>query len=276
MVTRSDYPQDGVVAARAVLIELGHLLGEYRDDIVVIGGWVPELLFATAEVHHIGSLDVDLALNHRTLQEAGYRTIHELLLGRGYYQQLGDQPFRYYRKVPIAGHEVVVEVDFLAGEYAGTARRHRTQKVQEMQPRKARGCDLAFGLSTEVSVGGLLPDGSPDSTRIRVANIVPFLVMKAIALDARMKEKDAWDIYYCLSQYPEGLDRLAEAFKPHLGHRLVQEGLLKLAGKFRSPEDFGPASVARFEELGDPEARALRQRDAFERMAYLLRKLGYA
>jgi hypothetical protein len=44
MVTKKDYTAEAVEAARLVLIELIHLLGEYRDHIVVVGGWVPDLL----------------------------------------------------------------------------------------------------------------------------------------------------------------------------------------------------------------------------------------
>ena len=75
MVTLRDYPPIEVQAARAVLLELAHLLGEYRQDVVLVGGWAPELLFPEAELTHVGSLDVDLALNHRSLDDAGYRTI---------------------------------------------------------------------------------------------------------------------------------------------------------------------------------------------------------
>jgi hypothetical protein len=41
MVTRRDYTTEAVHAAKSVLVELVHLLGEYRDDTVLIGGWVP-------------------------------------------------------------------------------------------------------------------------------------------------------------------------------------------------------------------------------------------
>ncbi len=86
MVTRQDCQGEAVQAARSVLLELAHLLGQYREHIAVVGGWVPELLFPEAELIHMGSTDVDLALNHRALQEAGYRTIHQLLTERGYYR----------------------------------------------------------------------------------------------------------------------------------------------------------------------------------------------
>jgi len=53
---RRDYAAEKVEAARSVLIELTHLLGEYRDDIVLIGGWVPEILLSDKNKPHVGSL----------------------------------------------------------------------------------------------------------------------------------------------------------------------------------------------------------------------------
>ena len=83
MVTRSDYTPDFVVAARSVLVDLTHLFVEYRDDIVVMGGWVPTLLLGPSAADHVGTLDLDLALDHRALQEPGYQTILKLLLDHG-------------------------------------------------------------------------------------------------------------------------------------------------------------------------------------------------
>jgi hypothetical protein len=134
MVLRRDYTQDAVNAARSVLLEIAHLLGEYRDDMVVVGGWVPELILPPEGVEHIGSIDVDVALNHRRLTEVGYKSIAELLLSRGY--QEGKQPFIFHREVQTNDHIITVEVDFLAGEYEGTSRKHRTQKVKICDPEK--------------------------------------------------------------------------------------------------------------------------------------------
>ena len=80
MVTRTDYSDDLVSAARSVLLELGHLLDAYQEHMAVVGGWVPELLLPAAPIRPVGTLDVDVALNHRTLHEASYNTIHELLV----------------------------------------------------------------------------------------------------------------------------------------------------------------------------------------------------
>lgn len=272
MVTRrTDYTAGAVEAARSVLLELSHLLGEYQNSVVIVGGWVPRLLINQAPRQHIGSLDVDVALNHRTLREVGYKTILQLLLARGYHP--AEQPFIFFRTVQVDEKLFEVEVDFLAGEYSGTARGHRTQQVQDIRPRKARGCDLAVNLSTEITLSGTLPGGGMDTATIRVASIVPFLVMKAMALSGRLMEKDAWDIYYCIRYYPGGLDKLTEEFKPHLNNGLVKEALDKIAEKFASPEHVGPKHVADFDDINDPEERTFIQRDAYERVNALILKL---
>ena len=61
-MTKKDYDVLQVDAARSVMLELVRLLAEYRDDIVVVGGWVPALLIPQDRKPHIGSTDVDLAL----------------------------------------------------------------------------------------------------------------------------------------------------------------------------------------------------------------------
>jgi len=272
-VTYRDYSADQVEAAKSVLLELVRLLGEYRDDIVVVGGWVPQLLLPQHPKRHVGSIDVDLALNHRNLREIGYASIQKLLLGRGY-ETDPRQPFIFHRTVMVGERPIRVEVDFLAGEYEGTSAKHRTQPVQEGRARKARGCDLAFDLFVETEIEGQLPEGGRDHVRVRVSSVVAFLVMKGMALHDRLKEKDAWDIYFTLTNYPGSIDGLIREIGPHLGHGLVREGLWKIADKFATPEHVGPKFVADFEDPLSGEERAILIRDAYERVDYLVRALG--
>lgn len=196
-----------------------------------------------------------------------------LLLGRGY-EADPRQPFIFHRTVSLRGNVIKVELDFLAGEYEGTGAKHRTQPVQEGRARKARGCDAAFDLFVETIIEGRLPEGGRDQARVRVSSVVAFLVMKGMALHDRLKEKDAWDIYFTLINYPGGVDALVHEVRPHLGHGLVQEGLRKIAGKFATPEHVGPKFVADFEDPLNEEERAIFIMDAFERVDYLVRALG--
>lgn len=180
-----------VEAARRVLLELTRLLSEYHDDIVLIGGWVPELLLSD----HMGSIDVDLALNHENLKEIGYQSIQHILLKNGYIRDT-VLPFRFHKKVHVDDY-IDVAVDLLTGEYPSEDLKQRTMEIQDIIACKARGSDLAFSIYTEIAIEGTLPDGGKASASVRVAQILPFLVMKGMALQ-RNKAKDAYDIYFCL------------------------------------------------------------------------------
>ncbi len=272
--SRADYSQQATRAAYMVMLELVHILGEYRNDIVLVGGWVPELLFSKAQPRHIGSTDVDLAVNHRTIDEEKYRTILEYLREHSYVD--GSQPFIFFRTVMVDGRPIRVQVDLLSGEYGGAGKQRRHQSVQNIKARKARGCDLAFLMAEDVKIEGALPNGGKDSVSVKVAGIVPFLVMKGMALADRLKAKDAWDIVFCLRNYRGGNAALAEAFRPHLRNNLLAEGMAKIHDKFQSVTHVGPVSCADFEEITDHEARDLRTRDAFERVNDLLQRLGIA
>ncbi len=259
MATIDDYSQDAVEAARSVLIECGHLLGEYRESVVLVGGWVPAFILPGAQEDHIGSTDVDLALDHRSLQDAGYQKIEKLLLGAGYAKT--DQPFRFLKTVK----GMPVYVDLLAGEYSGTGKKKRHQQIQDLKARKARGCDLAFKNPVEIRIDGTLPSGDLDSVRIRVASVVSFIVMKGMALAGRMKPKDSYDIYFCVTQYPGGFTGLAAEFKELAKHPLVLEALGNIRDKFSTDRHVGPIQVSQSYDAGDEEMERIR-RDAFEKI----------
>jgi hypothetical protein len=63
-------------------------------------------------------------------------------------------------------------------------------------------------------------------------------------------------------------------FKPHLKNGLVQEGLQNIAGKFRSPDDYGPSRAVTFIGEGTGEEQEIARRDAYERTAYFLKGLN--
>ena len=164
-------------------------------------------------------------------------------------------------------------VDLLAGEYGGTGRSSRTQPIQDARARKARGCDLAFEKPEAIQLEGHLPEGGRDSVTLRVAGVVPWLVMKGMALADRVKEKDAYDVYIAVRNYPGGIPALAEAFQEHLAHGLVREGLAKVRRAFLSVDRVGPKWVADFLEISDPEERAIIQRRAYELVTAWLDRL---
>jgi hypothetical protein len=236
---------------------------------VVVGGWVPELLVGG----HIGTTDVDLALNHKVIGEPGYAEIGEVLRQHHYEPDRNPHKvFRYHRQL---GGNLSVPLDLLAGEYGGRSRaRHEHQRVQNVRPRMARGCDLAFELYEEVTVEGRLPDGALCRASIRVASLPAFLIMKAFALARRDKPKDAYDISFILARGAGGEAGAAAALQPHLEHGLVRQGLQLLDDCFASAPHVGPRRVAMFEQEDDPEEIELIQQRAFQQVDTFLRRLG--
>ena len=272
MVTVQDYPDDAVAAARSVLLEVLTVLGAYRESTVLVGGWVPGLTFPDAG--HIGSLDIDLALDEDRISDSEYDSILESLRNAGYRD--GEKPNQFDRDVIVSsGQTITVRLDLLAAEYGGTGRSNRHQKIQDIKARKARGADLAFQQPVKLTISGTLPDGGTNTVTVRVADIVPFLVMKGMALFDRKKEKDAYDIYFCLQHFPGGIAELVKEFQPWSEHRLVTEGLGKIRAKFAVIDAIGPTWAAQFVDA-DGEEFEIMQRDAFERVSALLDALRIA
>jgi len=210
---REDYPQRELEACHRVLMELVNLLHEFSDHIALVGGWVPFFIARSEADPHVGSLDVDVAFNFQQISMDTYETVLAILKENGYYQSNPNKPFQWWKNVKVdEGEPVRVEVDLLAPEYGGRSERHENQFVQDTRARKARGCDLVFTRVEEVILEGTLPNGARDTVRCRVAGIVPFLVMKGMAL-GRGKPKDAYDIEYVIRNYPGGIPAVVDLFK---------------------------------------------------------------
>jgi len=273
MVTRRNYDRQRVEGAHSVLLELARILGRFGHHIVVVGGWVPELLIKDAPEPHVGSTDVDLALNHRLLTRPNYATIRKILEDHDYKRDEHNE-FIYYRIVTVSGQPVRVKVDLLAGQYGGTGPEQNLQDVQDVKALKMKGYDFVFEHSVKLDEEGILPDGRETTVHVHAVDPVGFLVLKGLALTGRDKEKDPYDIYYMVANFPGGIDALAQKFRTDLRRRVVKEALREIDLMFKRPDYDGPKSIANFEEITYSEERERLQRDAYERVRALLEKLG--
>jgi len=267
MAEQNQYTPDDVEACRSELIEALTVLGKHRERMAVVGGWVPELLMPGQG--HMGSLDVDIALDADRFPPHVYETVRNDLLAAGYVQT--DIQNRFERQVP--GKATPVRVDLLCGEYAGENENATHEMIQGISVWKARGLDLATWFNTTVRVSGTLPGGGRNEVEVAVPTVPAFLCIKGILLDDRKKEKDAYDIYFCTANYPGGLEKLASEFEPMLSNELVREALGILRAKFSTIEHIGPVwAAAVAAESGQDEEFS--RRDAFEQVNRLLDLLG--
>ena len=149
--------------------------------------------------------------------------------------------------------------------------------IDKFAVQRADGADLALEFYDMVLIEGEMPDGGRNRVRIAVASIPALLAMKGYAIANRLKQKDAYDIYYSIRNFPGGLDALVAATKPLLEVDTAREGYRLLSEKFRGVDDFGPTSVRQFvegsEALGERTADQWQQ-DAFGQVDAWLKELG--
>jgi hypothetical protein len=259
-----------VDASHRVLVDVLTVLGAYVDQMVIVGGWVPELVFPKAG--HIGSLDVDLALDGRRIQPAAYDTIRTRLMEAGYREKTPGVTNIFVRDVEETGQAITVKLDMITGEHAGPASELSHEHIHGMNVSKLRGTDLALDHAVDVDVTGELPDGGIKQVTARVAAIPAFVCMKAIAMNDRKKPKDAYDILFCLRHYGGGPEDLAKGLMDIGGNPLVHEAVESLRSNFASEDAVGPVWAGQVAaEHGEDEEMAIR--DAFERTQALLRGL---
>lgn len=268
--TTADYSEGQKQAAYSVLGEIVNILGPFADDMRVIGGWVPTLLYPDKE--HIGSIDVDLLLNQRNIEKKdGYATIAELLRGNGYVRH-PKKYFTFVKPVMIDGVKYDVDVDLLSGMYGGKGG-SVSKHIDGIKALPATGGNFAFDFPPEdVTIEYHRPDGAKDTGHVKVVGVIPFLVMKVMAL-GRGKSKDAYDIYFCLCNYEGGVRTLAQDFKPYRDTGLVKSMCARLVEKFASPDHAGPMDVVNFLDVQDEEERARIKQDAYQRVKYLLDRI---
>ena len=273
-------PVDAVLASEdtlhVALLDLLVCLGELRDDVVLVGGLVPELVIRLGGTRYVVTADIDLAVPLRSLTQEQRDRLLTVLNESGFQQDEG-QPYRFVKDVKEASGQPVrpVIVDILTGEASGVSSETRTQHVVELCAMPAPGCDLAFEYWQEMHVSVALPDGSTRSRTIKVAGPEAWLPMKGMVLHTQRSPKDAYDIYYYVRNFEGGPEELVRLLRPCLTNETVAEGLRKIKGKFGSPADWGPKAAAEeAERYGSPEDPEQTARRAFEEISLLLDPLG--
>lgn len=274
----SEYNDRATAAVRSVLVEMGQILGSFKGKFAIIGGAVPWLLLANTDMPHVGTLDVDVGLDADALGEGEYATLIGALKGQGYSPSKGHRPFQLVRKVPAQddGGLIEVVVDFLMPRDAEVVR-NDPPLISEFAVQRADGADLALRFYQFVAVAGTMPDGGLNRVEIAVCSIPALLAMKGHALAKRHKQKDAYDVYYCVRNYPGGIEALTQACRPLLEHSSGHRGFRHITEKFDTFDGYGPTCVRRFVEntvLQGERSPAQWQQDAFGQIDALVRALG--
>ena len=260
----SDYSQRQTMAARRVLVDVGQVLASFVDCLVVVGGWTPDLLLPDAEEPHVGSIDVDLALDAAKLKDGRYAELVKLLLDTKRYRP-GEKDFQLVVEVDLKDGEkpVQVEVEFLAPKEV-KLKKNKPKLLADSRVLQVEACSEAFHNPVELKIPGQNVRGATNTVTLRVASLPDFLVMKAHAIGGRDKPKDTYDFCYCLEQFPAGMERLADDWKKRAGEKNIAKAIEILREKFASVDAFGPQQLVEFHSAPDADTQAMQARQAYE------------
>jgi hypothetical protein len=268
--SEADYSPRQTEAARRVLVDVGQVLASFADCLVVVGGWTPDLLLPKAEEQHIGSIDVDLALDAAKLNDGRYAELLKLLLDTKRYQP-GEKEFQLVVEVDLKDGEkpVQVEVEFLAPKEV-KLKKNRPKLLENFRVLQVEAASEAFRSPVELKLPGQNVRGATNTVTLRVASLADFLVMKAHAIGGRDKPKDSYDLCYCLEQFPGGMEKLAEDWKKKAVEKNIAKAIEILREKFAAVGAFGPQQLVEFHSAPDPETQAMHARRAYELVQKLL------
>jgi hypothetical protein len=241
-------------AIEAVVLELAHILSDYRDAFVISGGLALHLLYPPQKIRRLAGLsdateeeqepferltkDVDLILNVLMLEDRfdeNVPAIGELLL-QNYYQEKHRKRY-WIRSVNLPGFAapVIVPIEFLApGRFAdhatGTAILEHMAALQEVVPVPLDGIDLVLLQPQTVMLSGLTPTNLVlENVPVQVVDLAMLILVKAIAFQDRLRKhawdpegekhlfhaaKHAYDISECLRRYPGKMEALADRLTP--------------------------------------------------------------
>jgi hypothetical protein len=200
---RSLYSPEALAACEKALRTILTKVGPWGGKLTLIGGMAPRYLVGDLPgdtPEHVGTTDLDIVVGVAlsTEEEEAYRTLQQNLKDAQFApsrnQDTGqEETFRWERHVD----GVRVQLEFFCPVGTGSPGHLLRNPGKNIGSRisavRTRGAELAALDYVTVTLAGELLDhgGIQEGIAVRVASLLPFLVLKAYALDERDKQKIA-------------------------------------------------------------------------------------
>ncbi len=216
------YNTNETEASKSALLELGIALRQYKDDMVLAGGWAPYFI-SNKFFPHCGSIDIDFVLKTKIMKK--YETICKSVLTLGYQK---ENEFKFSKKVtsPVDNLDYAIHLDFLCDK-EGLRYAHIRNIQDDLQAFAFEGSNIAFDFNFEQEVNTVLPKNGNAETTIKVADLIASLILKGQAIDGRAKQKDYYDIY-SLTFFNGSPKNAADYFNSKIKSKLLTQDKLKL------------------------------------------------
>lgn len=252
-----DYSPESLLRIKATCLTVAQILGEdmLRDDVVIVGGLVPSLLYPDAEPHpvlgaHVGTNDLDIALDLVILNDQRYEDITERLR-RGGFAPDTKEDGAIVRQRWRSSEGTLIDFLVALNPPEGPRKPELQSFNAEFAAIRTLGLDLALSLKETASLAGLDLRGRQYSAALPVCRADVFIMLKAIAMSEREKNKDAYDLYFALEHVEGGPAGVGASLREIGAHPALKKMDANLGKYFQTIDSPGPRRVAAF--VGEPE-----------------------
>jgi hypothetical protein len=268
---QSAYTPEALAACEKALRTIVKKIGPWGARLVLIGGMVPRYIVGQVPKEikeHVGTTDLDVVVGVTvsTEEEEAYFTLQQNLKESGFAPARNadtgeEQTFRWERNVD--GINVLLEFFCPVGEGTpGKLLRNPGKGVGgKISAVRTRGAELAALDNFTVKLNGDTLDGGGirEGVEVKIANLLPFLVLKAFAIEERDKAKDSYDVVWILNAFRAGPRSAVEAIavSPVIGHADIPAAIGNLRKNFLTVDHSGPAQYANFERSDGSEEERL-------------------
>ncbi len=251
------YTPAAVAACEKALRTIVARVGLWGPRLILFGGLAPRYIVEQVPekvIEHQGTTDLDMvigiAIESESEEEAVYTKLQQELRNADFAPSK-EGSYAWERRVD--GIRVAIEF-FCPVEVGGRPGRLKRNPGgltgSNVSAIQLKGAEIAGAdCRTCVLEGEVLDYGGRRQVEVRVVNILPFLVLKAFALETRDKEKDAYDIIWTLNSFGrKGPMSAAEAAaqSPIAQTDYVTDAIAILSERFGTFDAKGPNNYARF------------------------------
>lgn len=249
----SGYTSSQLELSKRTLLQVAVALGDYLNDVVLVGGLVPVLLIKQDEVAvgedlHVGSIDVDLGLDFGIVSEERYDALTERLKKRGFEPDTNQAGNLTKQRWKFSSNPSSVVVDFLVDKTQSEEAEWGTimHLTPELGAIRTLGLNLAFQDAVACQVNGQTLEGDSVTRTIPVCGPAAFIILKALAFRNRAEPKDAYDLGYVLHHFTDGPVAIAQRLMAFTDHPALNQALNVLREDFADETSIGPRSASRF------------------------------
>ena len=249
--TIEGYAGEYLGIVRSTCLYVATKLGDFLDDIVIVGGLAPSLLVDQTDRQgldaHAGTRDLDMGLALAILEEERYRELSVRLRDAGFARDMNDKGNRTNQRWRIND----VTVDFLIPPSDETDKASTLLHIEsDFAAIITPGLELAFQDRRKVEISDFTLFGERARRNVWVCGPGAFVVLKALAVKYRGENKDAYDLMYVLNGV--GIDETARCLSQRPCSPTLQEALEIIREDFTVHDGIGPMRVARF-KTGAPD-----------------------